>query len=232
MPQPLRFSRHAVSACLLCLFFSGAALSQSADPTYWQDIRPVFRKHCTVCHSAKNVKELDVSGGLALDSFDAVKRGAKRPVFEPGKADASLMVELLTTADKSKRMPLDAPALGKEQIALVKRWIDSGAKEGKRPDDEPDPIITKKTGKTRRLDVLLSTTATAPAGTLAKTAGKVELKLKVGPLASVAAVAFSPDGKLLASGTYGQVAIWDLSKAEPVKVLTNVLGAVNDLKFS
>src|SRR5262249_19187411 len=86
--------------------------------------------------------------------------------------------------------------------------------------------------KTRRLDVLLATSAVAPAGTLAKTAGKLDLKLKVGPLAPVAAVAFSPDGKLLASGTYGQVVIWDLAKGQPVKVLTHVLGAVNDLKFS
>jgi WD40 repeat protein len=48
----------------------------------------------------------------------------------------------------------------------------------------------------------------------------------------VAAVAFSPDGKLLASGVYGRVTIWDLGSAKPVKFLTNVLGAVNDLKFS
>src|SRR5262249_62353534 len=115
MPQNLRFLRQAVSACLLCLSFSGAALSQSADPTYWQDIRPVFRKHCTVCHSAKNVKELDVSGGLALDSFDAVKRGAKTPVFEPGQAGARLGVGLLATAAKEKGMPARAPALGQEK---------------------------------------------------------------------------------------------------------------------
>src|SRR5207245_5604327 len=55
---------------------------------------------------------------------------------------------------------------------------------------------------------------------------------KVGPLPPVAAVAFSPDGKLLVSGTYGQVTVWDLATARPVKVLTNVLGAVNDLRFS
>src|SRR5207245_5187971 len=55
---------------------------------------------------------------------------------------------------------------------------------------------------------------------------------KVGPLPPVAAVAFSPDGKLLVSGTYGQVTVWDLATAHPEKVLTNVLGAVNDLRFS
>src|SRR5207302_7548473 len=61
---------------------------------------------------------------------------------------------------------------------------------------------------------------------------KLELSMKVGPLAPVVAVAFSPDGKLLATGSYGQVTVWDLDQARPLKVLTNVLGAVNDLRFS
>src|SRR5262249_10560310 len=61
---------------------------------------------------------------------------------------------------------------------------------------------------------------------------KLELALQVGPLSPVAAVAFSPDGKLLASGSYGRVVIWDLETARPVKVLTNVLAAVNDGRFS
>lgn len=214
------------------LFAANQLSAQSPEPTYWQDLRPLFRKHCTVCHSAKNLRELDVSGGLSLDSYEAVRKGSKRAIFEPGKSEGSLLLQLLTTEDTKKRMPLDARPLAKAEIALIQRWIDTGAKEGKRPDDASEPIVTKKATKIRRLDVLLSTTATAPAGTLAKTGGKLELKLKVGPLAPVAAVAFSPDNKLLASGTYGQVTVWDLAKAEPSKVLTNVLGAVNDLKFS
>src|SRR5438045_1983698 len=39
---------------------------RAADPTYWQDVRPVLRKHCTVCHNQRNLKEVDVSGGIAL----------------------------------------------------------------------------------------------------------------------------------------------------------------------
>src|SRR5262245_41292489 len=225
------FLRVCVPASLT-LLLPGSASAQPSEPTYWQDIRPIFRKHCTVCHSTKNLKEPEVSGGLALDTFAAAIKGSKQRVLEPGKSDKSLLMELLTTSDVKKRMPLDAAPLPKEAIALVKRWIDSGAREGTEPAETPDPIIVKKPAKTRRLDVLLATAATPPAGTLAKTAGKLELSLKVGPLAPVAAVAFSPDGKLLAAGSYGQVTIWDLDKGQPGKVLTNVLGAVNDVKFS
>jgi WD40 repeat protein len=81
--------------------------------------------------------------------------------------------------------------------------------------------------------VLLTTNTIVPAGFAGvKTAGKLELAMKIGPLAPVAAVAFSPDNKLLAVGSYGQIVIWDLTNAKPIKVLTNVLGAVHDLRFS
>src|SRR5438477_10830930 len=80
----------------------------AAEPTYWQDVRPVLRKHCTVCHSAKNLKEYDVSGGLALDTYEAVLKGKKQPVLVPGKSAESRLVKLITTDDTEKRMPLGA----------------------------------------------------------------------------------------------------------------------------
>ncbi len=207
--------------------------AQSPAPTYWQDIRPVFRKHCTVCHSTKNLGELDVSGGLALDSYAAALKGARQPVIHPGKSAESRLVKLITSDNPKRRMPLDAPPLPKETIELLERWIDAGAKEGKEPDAAAETLPTIKRGATRKLDVLLPTAALPPAGLLGKQPpAKLELALKIGPLAPVAAVAFSPDGKLLASGSYGQVAIWDLPSGKLAKVLHNVLGAVNDLRFS
>src|SRR5262249_1915035 len=100
-------------SCALVFFVDQSAHAQSAEPTYWQDVRPIFRKHCTVCHSAKNLKELDVSGGLALDSYDAARKGSKHAIFEPGKSDGSVILHLLTTTDAKKRMPLDARPLAK-----------------------------------------------------------------------------------------------------------------------
>src|SRR5436305_10285722 len=98
---------------LLLLLIVNSAGAQTA-PTYWKDVRPVFRKHCTVCHSARNVKEVDVSGGLALDSYEAVCRGTTHPVIQPGKSGDSVLAHLVTTTDAKKRMPLDAPPLPAE----------------------------------------------------------------------------------------------------------------------
>ena len=87
-------------ALLSLAFFSVFSVSSvvssfGAEPTYWQDIRPVLRKNCTVCHSVRNLKELDVSGGLALDSYEAIRKGSKQPVIQPGKSAASLLIKLL-----------------------------------------------------------------------------------------------------------------------------------------
>jgi WD40 repeat protein len=203
----------------------------AADPTYWQDIRPVFRRHCTVCHSQKNLKEFDVSGGLALDTPDGAQRGPRGSTIKVGKSAESVLVQLMLDKDENKRMPLGSLPVPEEQIALIRRWIDTGAKEGEKPADLPMTVVTAPP-MVRKLDVVLPTATTPKTAIGGVKPGKIEVALKVGPLAPVAAVAFSPDGKYLAAGTYGRVTIWDLAAVKPAKVLTNVLAAVNDLKFS
>src|SRR6266849_2390216 len=100
-----RLSLTLASSCLFVFFADNLSFAQSKAPSYWQDIRPILRKHCTVCHSAKNLREPDVSGGLALDSYAAIRKGTKRPVIEPGKSGASILVQRVLTEDGDKRMP-------------------------------------------------------------------------------------------------------------------------------
>ena len=71
---PVRAFRAALFfVCFVCFVVP----LRAAEPTYWQDVRPVLRKHCTVCHSKRNLDEVEVSGGLALDSYEAILKGAK-----------------------------------------------------------------------------------------------------------------------------------------------------------
>jgi WD40 repeat protein len=220
----------SVFVCFVCFVVSSSA--RGGEPTYWQDIRPVLRKNCTACHNRRNLKELDVSGGLALDSYEAVVKGGKQPVVHANKSSDSPLIKALVTTDTDQRMPLAAAPLPEDTIALLRRWIDSGAKEGPKPAAE-ETAAAKSPSRRRKLDVTVPTGAVPPAGVLAPgSASRLDLVLPVGPLAPVAAVAFSPDGKLLAAGSYGQVTVWDLAAVRPIKVLTNVLGAVNDLRFS
>src|SRR5262245_62115995 len=110
-----------------------ASMTLAADPTYWQDVRPILRKHCTVCHSEKNLKETDVSAGLALDSLDAVKKGGKKPVIVAGKGTESPIIAILRHPKPSRRMPLDADPLPDATVALLTKWIDVGMPEGTKP---------------------------------------------------------------------------------------------------
>src|SRR5262249_52714971 len=159
------------------------------------------RKNCTACHNTRSLKEPDVSGGLALDSYDA----ARNPkLFTVGKSGDSLLIKLLTLPNDEKRMPLGATPLPEESIALLRKWIDTGAHEGPGPDTTAAPVTTAAPPRTRKLDVVLPTTATPPAGVFggAKPA-PLQLALPAGPLAPVTAVAFSPDGQRLVAGCYG-----------------------------
>ncbi len=204
----------------------------AAEPTYWQDIRPLMRKHCTVCHSQKTLSEPDVSAGLALDTYEAILKGHKDPVVKKGKGDESLFISILRHPKPTRRMPLDAEPLPDETVAILKRWVDAGVPEGVKPKETDTEVVTAP-GKTRKLDVALATKTPLPK-TVAKPnqTGPLELVLPVGPLAPITALVFSPDGKQLVSGCYGRVVIWDMASGAPAKVLTNVLGAVNDIRFA
>src|SRR2546426_11890309 len=93
-----------------------AAQNPSSELTYWQDIRPILRKHCIACHSTRNASKVEVSGGLALDNFEATKKGSKRAVITPGQSDKSLLYQLLITTDPKLRMPLERDPLSQEKI--------------------------------------------------------------------------------------------------------------------
>jgi WD40 repeat protein len=206
--------------------------ASAADPTYWKDVRPILRKHCTVCHSERKLDQLEVSAGLALDKPELIRKGSRNgKVIVPGKPEQSLIVELLTTKDKKRAMPLDADPLPASDIETIRKWVASGAAEGVKPADDAVVVAAPTTiAKVRKLPVTFATRAALPK--TSTTPGPLSVSLPIGPLPPVAAVAFSPDGKLLATGIYGRVTVWDLTTAKPAKVLTNVLGAVNDLKFS
>ena len=130
--HPTHFAKPFFSVFFVLFAVSPCFAGPRGDPTYWNDVRPILRKNCTVCHGARNLKEIDVSGGLALDSYEAVLKGGKRSVIQVGKSDGSQLVRLIRTSDDEKRMPLAATPLSAENIATIRRWIDTGAKRERR----------------------------------------------------------------------------------------------------
>jgi hypothetical protein len=104
--------------------------SDKTGLTYAADIKPIFEKSCTKCHGAEKQK-----GKLRLDSLEAVQKGSEDgKVVVPGKSAESILVHNVAhVGDEDMFMPPPdnkdkIPPLTKEQIGLIRAWIDQGAK--------------------------------------------------------------------------------------------------------
>jgi hypothetical protein len=98
--------------------------------TYATDIKPVFEKSCLRCHGAEKPK-----AGLRLDSLEAaLKGGEDGKVVLSGDSAGSMLVHYVAHAGKpDTHMPpprnkANIAPLTKEQIGLIRAWIDQGAK--------------------------------------------------------------------------------------------------------
>jgi len=91
---------------------------------YATQIRPLFEKHCYACHQGKKP-----ASGFRIDTGTlALKGGDRGAGVVPGKSDESPLYQALVGKGDIAQMPQDADPLTAEEIALVKAWIDAGAK--------------------------------------------------------------------------------------------------------
>ena len=89
-----------------------------------RDIRPILVRRCITCHGLEKQK-----GDLRLDKkSEALRGGASgKPLLQPGRSRESLLLQRVTTGDPDDKMPPKGKPLTPEQIAVLARWIDSGA---------------------------------------------------------------------------------------------------------
>src|SRR4051812_31813186 len=79
--------RAAAWLALTTVLAFSARGDEAPTPTYEGDIKPLLARRCTACHSRKNLAKVDVSAGLALDSYEAAMAGtADHRVIDAGKA--------------------------------------------------------------------------------------------------------------------------------------------------
>jgi mono/diheme cytochrome c family protein len=104
--------------------------SDKTSVTYATDIKPILEKSCITCHGADKHK-----GRLRLDGLEAVLKGGEDgKVVVPGNSAESMLVHNIAQAgDPDAYMPppknkANIPPLTKEQIGIIRAWIDQGAK--------------------------------------------------------------------------------------------------------
>ena len=100
-----------------------------------KDVQPLFRKHCFECHSAGTEE-----GGLNLGVKSlAIEGGEHGPVLTSGHSAASRLIHLVAGLEKDALMPpADNAPLSKEEIGILRAWIDQGL-EWPAGADVPDP---------------------------------------------------------------------------------------------
>ncbi len=87
-------------------------------PTFEHEIKPLLEQKCFECHGDGNTK-----GGLSLASLTEVMAGVESgPVIVPGNPNASLLYSLV----ESGEMPQEGERLTKEQVKLIRDWIQQG----------------------------------------------------------------------------------------------------------
>lgn len=97
--------------------------------TFDSDIKPFFDASCLKCHSGEKPK-----GKFRMDTKENILKGADgEKVLEVGNSAKSGIVHAVADLVADEEMPpLDKrdkyPALTKDQIGLLRAWIDQGAK--------------------------------------------------------------------------------------------------------
>ncbi len=117
----------AIIVLALC-GWGGAILAQQRPTSqvrvdFQKQIQPILAERCLECHSQDKRK-----GGLSLASYgDLLDGGKDGAVVRPGNAATSLLVHRVT-GEIEPQMPKDDVPLGADEVALVRRWIDQGAR--------------------------------------------------------------------------------------------------------
>ncbi len=95
-------------------------------PTFDGDVRPILQAKCWRCHGP-TVQKAD----LSLHTKAGIQKGGESgEILVPGKAAESHLFELI---EQGEMPPDKKDPLTKEEVELIRRWIDSGAPLGSDP---------------------------------------------------------------------------------------------------
>ncbi len=189
-----------LAACLM----PGLVSLADDSVSFRKDIAPILLGNCLACHGPKKAE-----GSYRVDTFErAVGEGDSGSLgFAAKDLEGSEAFRRITSEDKDERMPLEGDALPAEQIAILKRWIEEGAKF-----DGPDPKAA------------LASIVPPPVHPAAPETYPTTLP--------ITALAFSPDGSQLLAGGYHELTVWNPQDGQLLNRIANVGQRTYALDFS
>jgi WD40 repeat protein len=210
---------------------AAAAADGPAEVDFNERIAPIFQQYCLGCHNA-----VDAEHGLVLETYDALlKGGDDGAVLVPGKGDESRLLRMID----GRAMPVMPPEGNEcptaDEIALVKSWIDAGAKGPSGAAPDPTLLVTPRVRLLAMPRRVINAAAVSPDGKLAALAGYREVRLVAtdsratvrtlaGHHGNVTRAIFSPDGALLLTaagepGLFGEVKLWNAADGAEVRTI-------------
>jgi mono/diheme cytochrome c family protein len=114
----------AVVPLVLCWPALPAAGAQPERIDFGRDVRPILERSCWKCHGPEKQK-----GGVRFDRRPgAVAAGdSGKTAIRPGRAGDSELIRRVESGNAEERMPPKAEPLSREQIKVLRAWIDQGA---------------------------------------------------------------------------------------------------------
>jgi mono/diheme cytochrome c family protein len=107
---------------------SRPACAAEAKMSYSEDVAPIFRGRCVVCHAPGG--EGYEASGLDLSTYEGAMKGTKfGPMIVPGDPDSSNLMWLLDwRGSPDTRMPHGKKKLSVCDRDAIRAWIRQGAK--------------------------------------------------------------------------------------------------------
>ena len=228
---------------LLLMLPNGARSAAPAPISYSRQILPVFKTQCMSCHSGSTP-----ASGYSMETRDKLLGGGRHgAAIVVGKGGDSQIVKYMTGELKPKMPP--GGAMDLEKIALIRRWIDEGAKvdstvmpevgrkgeEEKRRKGEKESQLFNTQHPTPNTPAPVTALAYSPDGNTLAVGGFRVVRLLnpatgdiirtvPGCADQAQCLAWSSDGKLLAAaggepGKMGEVVVFDTETWKPLRKL-------------
>ena len=210
-----------ILATILLLITLGTVTADEKNPNYQDDAMPIFKQHCFSCHGLDNQKaDLDLSSYANM-----MLGGSSGEVITAGDADGSRLYKLTAHVEKPE-MPPKADKIPEAQLAILKLWIEQGAREN----SGSKAMVKAKTNIGLAVVSKGKPDGPPPMPEFGKLA--LEPVIRGRRPNSVIALATSPWAPLVAVGAPKQVLLYDTDNGLLMGVLPFEAGQINSLKFS